>query len=303
MTSFPPDYAIYPVEEFIGFNLTTADSDISAAVLLQLRADATASGYFRIHIYGSKTMQIFFELSRILNVPEAKGVFLFYQCTSEDTAPSLNMTTTPFVDLLAGILDRTFTLTDAESIAIDPQEIVSRLSVAGPDPPPTGACVRWAVTASIDKRTELQFQALPVPLKLLKEAYHVDNTAVISVMTMPLPMEFGDGVTFNGPIPTIFSPNPDATRAALVADPIKAKFEFQKAVGRILFMEYLTLPAAVQYTAKFRKSVGRPAFVNSVTTSGEPQQKRIRLMEFPQGSIADSGKKLGKIKRKYFLPI
>jgi hypothetical protein len=287
MSSFPPDLTIYHTQEFLSHNLSVADGEISASLLLPLRADGTAADHFRIHVHGGKQLQAFFPLSIVINTPEAEGVHVFYQCTVADVAPSLHRTTTLFFDLLDAILNRTFILTDSDSCPIAAKELIDRLSTCSQEVSQVGASFRWAVTGSVDRRTELQLQALPAPLKLLKECYHDDNTAVVSVMTMPLPMLLGDGISYNGPIPTIFSPDPEATQAAILANPLRIKF--QKAVGKILFMEYLTLPAAYEYVAKFRKAVGRPAFTNDVTPSGDNQNKRVRLMELPAGSVQDAG--------------
>ena len=106
------DFFVRHNSEFLGYNLTTGQPDVGVTVLLQLRDDGSAKDNFRVHVYGNSLLQITIAAEAILDIPEAKGVYLFYQCSPEDTEPGLNRTASTFIDLEAGLKDTSFLTCD-----------------------------------------------------------------------------------------------------------------------------------------------------------------------------------------------
>jgi hypothetical protein len=71
----------------------------------------------------------------------------------------------------------------------------------------------------------------------------------------PLTGDFFDGDHLNGPVPRLFTPDPDAARAAISSDPSKAFKDLQRIHARIPISEHVTPEEAWEY-------VGNPRYLN-----------------------------------------
>jgi hypothetical protein len=97
----------------------------------------------------------------------------------------------------------------------------------------------------------------------------------------------GNGISWSGPIPLIFSPDQAATQRAYQATPSLAKTELNKVLQRFLHMEHFTLVEAKNYLRKYRPAAGSSVFANIVTAP--PQPKRPRLDNIPPSRSTETG--------------
>ena len=243
-----------------------------------MRDDGSVVDHFRINIFGDKLLQAHFAVSRIIDIPEAKGVYAFFQCPPSDAQPNLGRMTTNFLDFQFALMEGYIILTDVNQQQIEAKEFREKLCCEGTAQQAIGASLRWAVGVNPSRHTELVLQALPLPTKFLLPGHHVDNVATISIFSVSLPMFLGDDSSFEGHIPQIFSNCPSDTLAALHNKPLQyIKAELHKAVKHFLFMEYITLREAKEFVKKLRPSLGRPAFLNAPASAADgPAAKRSR---------------------------
>lgn len=274
MMEYPPPWDVYSNDEFLGYNMGSGADSFGAALLVQMDREASVSDYFRIHIFGGHLLA-HFAVSRIIDIPEARGVFALFQCPAGDAQPSLNRTATDFMDFQAAIQEGYILLTDVNQQEIPAQEFKEKLFNTSCLEPPVGASLRWAVGVSATRTAELALQALPLPKGHLLPGHNVDNIATLCILTIPLPMSMGDDISFEGPIPILFSPDPMATLSALHSDPNKARQELHKVGQHFYIMEYITLREAKEYVKKLRPSHCRPAYHNA-TDDSDSAAKRPR---------------------------
>ncbi len=258
---YPPSWDVFSIDEFLGYTVDSNMDNFGASLLVQMTPDAAVSDYFRIHIFGGHLLA-HFAVSRIIDIPEARGVFALLHCPASDAQPSINRTATVFMDFQAAVQEGTVILTDANQQVIPAQEFREKLFNSDGSQPPIGASLRWAVGVSATRTSELALQALPVPKGCLLPGHNADNIATVCILTIPLPMSLGDDTSYEGPIPIIFSPDPMATLSALHSDPGKAKKELHRVVQHFYIMEYITLREAKDYVKKLRAPHGRPAYHN-----------------------------------------
>ena len=105
----------------------------------------------------------------------------------------------------------------------------------------------------------------------------VDNTVTTSIIDFPLITELFDGSHLSGPVPTFFSTDPTAARAALAADPRAAHTLIVRVHKRFLLMEQQDTAAVTRYLRiRFRPARGAPAFGCSPYLVGPTPAKRPR---------------------------
>jgi hypothetical protein len=76
-----------------------------------------------------------------------------------------------------------------------------------------------------------------------------DNVPTIELATWPLEVTLFDG---EGPVPVIFSDEPEATATAIAANPAKAHYDIQKVARCFAMMENIRLDEALAIIKKPR---------------------------------------------------
>ena len=85
-----------------------------------------------------------------------------------------------------------------------------------------GAALRWAVGAAPNGFLELQLQSLPAPAAVVnaKPILRQDDIAVVVLQTWQIFSEVFDGMGgLAGPVPTLFTIQPEELRSKVEADP------------------------------------------------------------------------------------
>jgi len=281
------DFYILPDSQFLGH--TVRGQELGVTVLLQLREDGQALDNFRVHVHGDCAIQSLIHAADIVNIPEAQGVYLYYECQPGDAEPNINTTSTTFIDLGVGLRNDTFRTADSEGNITCATEFRAKVCGNGEDTPTVGASLRWATVVNDDNLIELHLQALPIAERFLKPGHREDNAATMHLVTVAVYTTMGNSDGYNGPYPVMFSTNPEAARQALMNNVGFAVSQFRKVANRFLHPEYLTFPEAMEYLRKFRAATGRPAFIPDPINDSGPSSKKPKTVIAPSGSASDAG--------------
>ena len=115
-------------------------------------------------------------------------------------------------------------------------------------PQPKGVALRWAVNADGENGVQLLLQALPAPANIIngRPAFKRDSCPGITVVNACIGVNIDQNPITTGPIPVIFSSNPDTTKKALAssysAQTNIIKGNFPNANKIIKFQKYYGLP-------------------------------------------------------------
>ena len=87
---------------------------------------------------------------------------------------------------------------------------------------------------------------------LMKKIYFSDNLPVVLLKTWPLEADLFDGDLLAGPVPSLYSEDPDSALMGLLGDPLKCHWDLSK-ISRTFFMpETITITEAVAAVKKPR---------------------------------------------------
>ena len=287
MAAFPdPAQRVEHNDNFLAFDLSMVDAPLSAVVLIQIRPNGVVADHSRIHIFGSVNLDIYFVASDLFSFPEAEGLLLHTCSRPDGVGILLDRTTSAFMDVQAALQDRSLEIVNLDGVPVPADNFRKKLCSEGHEKNAVGGSIRWAL-AVWEGETVLELQGLPMPLKFLKPHHHTDNIPTIRLSHALIAMDMGDGNPYQGPLPILFSSDPDAAAAAIQADHNATRAEIHKVIGKFLCMEHVSLPQAREYLKKFRQAAGTVAFDNR--GSGQPRQKRMKLNLIPSASTSNAG--------------
>ena len=202
----------------------------------------------RISLSGSVLLCAHTPLNSILTLPAPVDSYSFqYDVPLQDAIPRPNMTTSEWLDFATLLRRRTILVFDDTGTQVEVDKILPLLTEVGTRKTVVGASLRWAVAATPAGHLVLRLQALPLPASLIPPNMTVDNTVTTSIMDFPLVTELFDGSYLSGPVPTMFSTDPVAARAALAADPRAAHALIVRVHKRFLLMEQQDTAAVTWY--------------------------------------------------------
>ena len=130
-------------------------------------------------------------------------------------------------------------------------------------PQPKGVALRWAVNADGENGVQLLLQALPAPANIIngRPAFKRDSCPGITVVNACIGVDIDQNPITAGPIPVIFSSNPDTTKKALASsysaqtNIIKGNFQTQ------IKLSYFRNIMVYQYFS-LKKALISPQFIN-----------------------------------------
>ena len=303
MATFPPEWLIYPAEDFATFQLAPlADAGTTLQTMALMNPDGTMSGNFRIGMAGRDHISAHFKLSQVLAdpPPNLADVVLTYSATLADVTPPVNSTSTAWTDLENLLRDRSVLPGPGKDQSTMLKLLIAYLGSLEKKPG-VGASLRWAVAGSAALGgLQLELQALPSPARLLtKNNLKGDNAVSVIISSTQMQVELFDGISHAGPVPMFFATDRRAVRAALADDPDGVHEAIREINNRFLYPEHLTLPEAVTYlqAPKARAAKGTPVFTAVSGPGGRasaaPGRKRARLsVQQSQQDTEETGKKL-----------
>jgi len=279
---------IHRRDEFLRHNIQSADQNLNLALLIETRSDGLVRDHFRCHLFGKVMLTTLFPAEKLFVHEAAKGIYLHYEAYPHQAQPDFDATTSAWMDVQDMVQSGYIALTDGEGSPVLGSAFKDVLRNNCDEKDAVGAAIRWAVTVNSRQQLELSLQSLPTPAKLLKPAYKEDNVATVRLAKIPLVCHMGNGTSWSGPVPLLFSPDQAATQAAFQQDPGLAKRECNKVLARFLHMEHFTIAEAVAYLKKFRPAAGVPVYKN-VVPEPEPAAKKYKSEPTPVGAPAETG--------------
>ena len=189
------------MDRFLIYEPDNRSGPYGAELLVQMREDGAIRDHFRVHVFANGLIQAHFPIARVIDIPQAKGVYAYFQCTAADVEPPINRLARPFFDFQDGMLEGNISLRDENQKPLS-DEVVNnfkaQLNNEGTIHEAVGASFRWAIGATTVRTTELVLQALPLPLKFLQPGHDDDDAATLCIRSLDLPMLMGDDSTFEG---------------------------------------------------------------------------------------------------------
>jgi hypothetical protein len=233
-------------------------------------------------------MEARYPVEKILhNCPaEFLGKFILISVTSDQVTPLTNATTIPWRDLDFLLSERMVFIADCNGTVVDPVPLIHHLHSLRADKAKHGASIRWAVTASREKKIQLEFQTLPAHSKSLTKAnLRGDNTISVLLGSYPVNADLFAGPDPTGPVPLFFAPDREKTTQLIYNNPDQLRHDISAVNSQILVMEHLSLDDAYAYLqGKARAAKGFPAFPVTSGPPAGPPAKRPRLQTTPSTS-------------------
>lgn len=295
MAQFPPDLQLFPETEYASFHREPLeDTGTGMQVLVPFSAAGRAGGAFRIHLFGSEGFSVKFPLAKVMAdlPPDLKEIQAELVHTLDDITPPANMTTTVWEDAEDLYKKRVLILSTADGGAAPEATLLAYLRAPSSDKSCLGASFRWAVAGTAGHKLQLELQSLPTQARFLtKPNLKADNCVSVLVAKFAVNADLFDGTSHAGPVPLVFTPDRDATAAALAEFSATLHDDISAVNNHFLTMEHLSMQDAVAYLqkGKARRATGTPTFCLDISTStAGPSQppKKPRLEQF---SAMDTG--------------
>ena len=293
-TPFPADWQIHLEQDFENFDTGhTVDTNRGLLVLARLDETHRIAG-FRIVFFGPDELKVRIPLNTVvLALPDAfDHQYLELICPLRYANPDQDRTTTDWVDLGQLITDGIATVTDEDGEEVSDRPLLAILQMPGTEKQCMGASVRWAIVGTSQGTLELQLQCLPMQGKYIQKKTHFkgDNTVSVALGSIPMNVELFDNKNAKGPVPLLFSQNPEAALAFLNSNPNVILADINAVNASFLIHENLSLADAHAYLRKKHRSAkGRAAF----PPDKQPSAKRVRV---EAGPSMDSGNLLVRVR-------
>jgi hypothetical protein len=289
MASFPTEWSVYDHTLFASYEVNDLqDAPLGMNMLMKLGADGHGLGEYKISLFGGGVMEARYPVEKILhNCPaEFLGKFILISVTSDQVTPLTNATTIPWRDLDFLLSERMVFIADCNGTVVDPVPLIHHLHSLRADKAKHGASIRWAVTASREKKIQLEFQTLPAHSKSLTKAnLRGDNTISVLLGSYPVNADLFAGPDPTGPVPLFFAPDREKTAQLIYNNPDQLRHDISAVNSQILVMEHLSLDDAYAYLqGKARAAKGFPAFPVTSGPPAGPPAKRPRLQTTPSTS-------------------
>jgi hypothetical protein len=289
MASFPTEWSVYDHTLFASYEVNDLqDAPLGMNMLMKLGADGHSLGEYKISLFGGGVMEARYPVEKLLhNCPaEFSGKLILISVTSDQVTPLTNATTIPWRDLDFLLSERMVFLADSNGTVVDPVPLIHHLHNLRADKAKHGASIRWAVTASREKKIQLEFQTLPAHSKSLTKAnLRGDNTISVLLGSYPVNADLFAGPDPTGPVPLFFAPDREKTAQLIYDNPDQLRHDISAVNSQILVMEHLSLEDAYNYLqGKARAAKGFPAFPATSAPPAGPPAKRPRLQTTPSTS-------------------
>ena len=158
---FPPsNWYIFEAGEFDTARPRAA-SDVCAEVMAQVRPNGRVMDHWRIATGGTAMLKASVDMATIIPaVGELPKCSIIYEMWPADIGIRRNMTTSPWVDIMALLAANEITAKDETGLPVLCETILENLR-ALPARAVNTASLRWAVCISEEGRLEIQLQCLP----------------------------------------------------------------------------------------------------------------------------------------------
>jgi len=228
------NWHLEPEEEFNTYNMEEPSNNLEAELLVQFSRAGRADGLFKLMLNGNANVHINLPVSSFLQLGGACNYRLVWEQQPKNIIINVNSTTSDWMDFEDLVAKEIVTIELAGGGNDTEKTLLKQLS-RETRKTPAGASLRWAVGAAPNGFLELQLQALPVPAAVVmaKPILRQDDIAVIMLKSWPITAECFDGNGhLGGPIPVIFTEQPEEMRTYLEENPDSYIPEFNKLMSR-----------------------------------------------------------------------
>ena len=236
----PSDWPCLPGEDF-ELAVTRNPGVLGVEVMAQARVNGRVIDHFRVALGGSEILKVRFSTRDVFLATDTPAIQLRYEVWPRDIVIRRNMSTSEWLDISTLLASRDISVAgegpaDAD-LPVDNETLLTAMD--GQPKAQVSASIRWAVCAGIDGRMELVLQTFPATAAVLsgKPAFRGDNVPVIRLSAWPLQCDIFDGDEAAGPIPTLFSQEPDVTSQNILDNLVKAHNDLQRLAKVFFLME------------------------------------------------------------------
>jgi len=279
MSSYPPEeWEVLLDEQFGTMIATETPKPLTAEVYIQISRQATAAGNFRVVLGGADLVLVEVNAAKFLPLEVASNYMLRIQRWPRDIDINANSTCSDWFDLQAAMAEGSIDVCKSDG-SPDVHNIFIRNLHQETSWGAIGEAFRWAIAVSANNTLELQFQSLPLPEPYVstKPLLTGDNIAVVVLGKWPISCPLFDGEYLWGPVPVLFTEQPEELRRAIDADPEAFIPELNKLSAKFLRFERLRISEAKAYAKKPKKGKGDTPFTATpIPRPTPPPEKRPR---------------------------
>jgi hypothetical protein len=157
---FPTNWVVFSLPDY-DTEVPAVTGEFTVELFAQLRNTGRILDGFRFALDGTRALEAYVDLDKVIPVPELKGLQAFFQCWPRDIRIRRNMLTTSWVSITDGITGNDVDVLDENGAGVAAGTVL-RILERLPGTGPTNASTRWAVTVGADNFLKLQLQGLPL---------------------------------------------------------------------------------------------------------------------------------------------
>ncbi len=157
---FPTNWVVFNLPDY-DTEVPAISGEFTVELFAQLRNTGRILDSFRFALDGTKALEAYVDLDKVIPVPELKGLQAYIQCWPRDIRIRRNMLTSSWVSITDGITGNDMDVLDENGAGVAAGTVL-RILERLPGTGPTNASTRWAVTVGADNFLKLQLQGLPL---------------------------------------------------------------------------------------------------------------------------------------------
>jgi len=228
------NWKILHQDDFTAFAMGDPSSPLEAELCVQFNRGGQADGCFKMLLNGSENILASIPAASIIMMGGSTNYRLIWERRPRDIVININSMCSDWEDVAEEVTRGSVTVELAGG-GLDTERTFLKRLLKESRKTANGAAFRWAVAAAPNGFLELQLQTLPAPANVVsaRPVLRQDNIAVVVAKVWQVFGEAFDGQGhLGGPIPTIFTEQPEELRAKLEEDPQKFLPEFNRIASR-----------------------------------------------------------------------
>jgi len=230
----PANWRIYNADQFTVHSMGDPTTPLEAEVCVQVSRSGLADGCFKVLLNGNENVVASISAANIIQMGGSNSYRLNIERRPRDIIFNINSMCSDWEDLAEEIARGSVLVGLAGGGDDNERTMLKRLQKESRKTA-NGAAFRWAVGAAPNGFIELQLQFLPAPANVIqaRPILRQDNIAIVVAKVWQIFGEAFDGNGhLGGPVPSIFTEQPEELRAKLEEDPQGFLPELNKLASR-----------------------------------------------------------------------
>lgn len=293
MQSFPPhNWEVHHLSEMEHRQPEFPESwKLGMAAYLAVRPSDGVEGTFYLAFGGNSLLNVRFKANEAIPHKSMEGYTIVGQFTAANIM-QMNSTASKWVDLKELVQAGDMNVLDAQGKDVK-DEFLAATKANKVAKAHLAATIRWMVTVADGANVlELQLQSLPCSTSALKPVLRQDNVATVALAKFPLLTPLFDGRQCAGPVPILFSEDPDFTLDWMNGHAADAHAACQALAARYLAVENLSAKEAVAYISNPREGMGYKPLTRELAREPTPKRQRTEgyyTEEYANNSAGEAG--------------